>query len=69
MTLREWLLRTKIKVYKFAELIEVDRSYLSSIMKGRHIPSDQIMQRVEEVTMGEVREKKDLIGLKFKEMK
>lgn len=60
MRLVEWLERTKIKTTAFACLLEIDRSYLHRILKGEKVPSDKIMERIREITLGNVQDKESL---------
>jgi hypothetical protein len=69
MHLKDWLRRTKITISKFAVVIGIDRSYLHSLLKGKKRPSDKLMKRIKEVTMGYVSSKQELVGEKKRSKK
>lgn len=61
MKLREWLFKTRISVKDFSKLLEINRSYLHTIMNGSQIPSARILYRINEVTIGQVSKLEDLV--------
>ena len=66
MTLREWLFKQRLSITFFAALMKVDRSYVHRWMKGSHIPSPKIMDRIREISMDQINKYKDLKDVKVK---
>ena len=54
MKLREWLFKTRISVKDFSKLLGINRSYMHTIMNGSQIPSQRILDRIKDVTIGQV---------------
>ena len=69
MNLREWLFKQRLSITYFAGLMKVDRTYVHKWMQGLKVPSDDLMERIREISMDEVYEKEDLKDVKIKRSK
>jgi hypothetical protein len=54
MNLRVYLAINNMSVKDFSEIIDVNKSYLSGIIRGRMIPSKKLSRQVFKQTQGEV---------------
>jgi transcriptional regulator with XRE-family HTH domain len=54
MTLREWLFKKNITKTKFAKMMGCDRSHLHRVLQGTRAPSQDLINKVLELTEGEV---------------
>jgi len=54
MTLRQWLKEVGINMTVFATMMDIDRSYLYSLMSADKKPSKKVLDRLKKVTMGNV---------------
>ena len=60
MKLRKWLFINELSITYFAATMKIDRSYVHMWMRGKKVPSGEIMGRVRKFTMGKVSELRDL---------
>ena len=60
MNLREWLFKHRLPITYFAAVLKIDRSYVHKWMKGKRTPSDKIMKKIREISMGQVLTQDDL---------
>lgn len=60
MNLKEWLFMQRLSITVFAGLLKVDRTYVHRWFTGKKIPSDEVMERIRTLTMGNIDSKEDL---------
>lgn len=60
MNLREWLFKQGLSITFFAALMKVDRSYVHRWFNGQKIPSERVMKRIREISMGTISTVEDL---------
>lgn len=60
MNLREWLFKQRISIKFFSTLINVDRTYVHKWMKGTHVPSEEVLEKIRELSLNEVSSNDDL---------
>ena len=65
MNLREWLFKQRMSIKYFSDTLQVDRSYVHKWMMGKHVPSDDLMMKIRELTLDEVHEKDELKDLEI----
>jgi len=66
MNLREWLFKQRLSITFFAALMKVDRTYVHRWFTGQKVPSEDVMERIREISMGQVTNKEDLKDAKPK---
>lgn len=54
MTLRQWLTACRLSVVDFADLMDLDRSWIYRWMEGKFQPSQKTLLKVIEITEGRV---------------
>lgn len=52
--LREYLFYKNISITSFSEIVGITRTYMNSIVLGRHIPSRILAREISRATNGEV---------------
>ena len=60
MNLREWLFKNRMRLIYFAALMKVDRTYVHKWMRGTHAPSEKVMKRIREISLGTISTHDDL---------
>lgn len=55
MTIREFLDKYNVSVYKFAKIVGVTREYMYRVVKGQSNPGRYLAQHIEKLTNGEVK--------------
>lgn len=60
MNLREWLFSKRLSITYFAGLLKVDRCYVHRWIAGKQIPSEKIMKKIRELTLGQIRKFEEL---------
>lgn len=55
MTLREWIKETGVTISLFAKMVKINRSYLHLLMSSGKPPSKKVYDRLDKVTMGQVK--------------
>jgi len=59
--LRKWLFDHRLKVVEFAKMVGTGRCYIHQWMTGAK-PSEEMLGRVREITMGQVSSFEDLVN-------
>jgi len=62
MKLRDWLLKKGLRQKEFAEIVQVDRCHLSSIITKNKNPGKKLAKRIEEETKGAITAEEILSG-------
>lgn len=60
MNLREWLFKNRMRLIYFSALMKVDRTYVHKWMRGTHAPSEKVMKRIREISLGTISTHDDL---------
>ena len=58
--LRDWLGVVRLSVKDLADIVGVSRSYIHMILMGDKVPSVALFERIRSLSMGKVRDMKDL---------
>ncbi len=53
-TLREYLSDHNLPIAVFARRLKVSRVFMSNVVHGKHIPSPYVMQKISEITGGQI---------------
>ncbi len=61
MNLKEWMFKKKISVTLLSALLHIHRTYLHQLINGKKIPSDKLMEKIREVSVGEVCNKAEIV--------
>jgi transcriptional regulator with XRE-family HTH domain len=62
MKLRDWLLKKGLRQKEFAEIVQVERCHLSSVINKNRNPGKKLAKRIEESTNGAIKAEDILSG-------
>jgi transcriptional regulator with XRE-family HTH domain len=65
MNLKEFLFYNQLTVKDFANLIEMDKCYLSSVLNGNRKPSQKMLRAIERASKGIVKKENAFIPIKI----